>query len=472
MEGSSQCWFVVLFTLTSIQSAATSWTRPLDLPAPHQLTNVTALAEEACGKLSASPSGGCAYAVCARSREVSEAGGAEAFVNRAIVQNWAANAALGRAVAAHHRLRTTPSDVVLQTRPDVLYEAPIDVAGVREVVGEAMAAGTPPIILFPEGDVAIGGNDPQNVAWLAARSAYDAICPEGRPCARPVRGTDACGPPAAKVLVHAASARGVLPLLARPGAWRVQVRRMSGACSWMGRDVRCFGGALRKHTEEGSAAGETVSIGPGLRCLLGASREGLSACTPNSPLAISTPWGSAFRGLSFNFGGRYYVCTSSLPWPQTAAPSGERRRGGGMRGEGGGTSPAPLPTADALARACALLGECTEATWRQLRGHANASAAEATEMLRGLCAVTSEMGHCATSHLGFWDTAKHSIGDVHECAAMCNRCRQCRYVSFSAKNRDCSWYRACELDALVQGSAGQADDYVTMRVTPTPTASR
>ena len=42
-----------------------------------------------------------------------------------ILQNWAAAALFGRAVAAHHRLPVAPSDVVLLTRPDLLFSRPL-----------------------------------------------------------------------------------------------------------------------------------------------------------------------------------------------------------------------------------------------------------------------------------------------------------------------------------------------------------
>ena len=73
--------------------------------------------------------------------------------------------------------------------------------------------------------------------------------------------------------------------------------------------------------------------------------------------------------------------------------------------------------------------------------------------MRGYCEATDDEGDCETGHKGsfkeferrgLWRSTPVSIQD---CAALCSRCRRCRYfsVSLSPDATDCSWYRECDL---------------------------
>ena len=55
-------------------------------------------------------------------------------------QNVGASALLGREVVAWHRLAADSADVVLQTRPDVIFKAAIDVAKLRALFRGATTA--------------------------------------------------------------------------------------------------------------------------------------------------------------------------------------------------------------------------------------------------------------------------------------------------------------------------------------------
>lgn len=37
---------------------------------------------------------------------------------------------------------------------------------------------------------------------------------------------------------------------------------------------------------------------------------------------------------------------------------------------------------------------------------------------------------------------------IRACAARCARCARCRYISFSRREHDCSWYAACDLERV------------------------
>ena len=71
----------------------------------------------------------------------------------------------------------------------------------------------------------------------------------------------------------------------------------------------------------------------------------------------------------------------------------------------------------------------------------------------GYCKATefsSRESNCHSDSMGAWHVP--STGNVTDgrrrCAARCSRCHNCRFVSFSLENRDCSWYAACNLSRL------------------------
>ena len=73
----------------------------------------------------------------------------------------------------------------------------------------------------------------------------------------------------------------------------------------------------------------------------------------------------------------------------------------------------------------------------------------ATQVHRGYCSVTDNKlgrGDCARGAKGFLPTGKSSgIDTFRDCIDFCHfDCARCRYVSFSLRQRDCSWYHDCE----------------------------
>ena len=103
---------------------------------------------------------------------------------------------------------------------------------------------------------------------------------------------------------------------------------------------------------------------------------------------------------------------------------------------------------------------------------------------RGICGVTEENTGCPAgttgegtltgegegetwlrSQGGSWDAGKHGIGSLEECAAKCEEsCPRCSYVSFSYRQRDCSWFTSCTAFIPLAASPGLAGDYVSTRV--------
>ena len=85
--------------------------------------------------------------------------------------------------------------------------------------------------------------------------------------------------------------------------------------------------------------------------------------------------------------------------------------------------------------------------------HAPEAVPEGVSHGNGACGATENGGDCATDDQGAWPMSppKHSLAT---CIAMCRCCERCRYISFSAENKDCSWFAACRMDRLTQPNTG------------------
>ena len=74
----------------------------------------------------------------------------------------------------------------------------------------------------------------------------------------------------------------------------------------------------------------------------------------------------------------------------------------------------------------------------------------------GYCNTTEgDEPYCQGSQ-GSWETE-----DLQDCLEMCHRCERCRFISFSKKFSDCSWFRQCSLDRL---HTKQSKHHTTYRV--------
>ena len=75
------------------------------------------------------------------------------------------------------------------------------------------------------------------------------------------------------------------------------------------------------------------------------------------------------------------------------------------------------------------------------------------QWLPGYCAVTefsSRMAVCTTDRSGAWHMlpTEDTVEGQRSCAKRCTRCRNCRFVSYSRTQNDCSWYAECNITAL------------------------
>ena len=70
----------------------------------------------------------------------------------------------------------------------------------------------------------------------------------------------------------------------------------------------------------------------------------------------------------------------------------------------------------------------------------------------GYCEKTKDdEGYCSLGNKGSWQASRYGITSLEHCALKCLTCANCRFVSFSSQNNDCSWYRDCRLADLRQG---------------------
>ena len=79
----------------------------------------------------------------------------------------------------------------------------------------------------------------------------------------------------------------------------------------------------------------------------------------------------------------------------------------------------------------------------------------------GYCALTIARGDC---WLGDSGTLHENVSSLQSCKRECKHaCPRCAFVSWSARNQDCSWYAQCDLRDLRRPPKG-APDYVSVQV--------
>ena len=334
LNGASSCWFVVLLTLDVIETQAphycsksgmTPAKRHECLELAASSTNQTSVAEQLADSVRAlwsQPTGGCAYAVVSR-------GHTPFMGDTAILQNFAAAAALARAIIEWQGVATRPWDVILQSRPDVVFAAAVDVPRLHQLFRSAhlasshhepvragAASGALLLLIRHSDHEFIGWNDPSEVAWFASRAAYDRLCPSGMGCLGARRALDvkafardhgggSCGHPYVSLFVHAARHARVATFFV-PVGWRVQLQRLGGD------RARGFNG------HDGLAADERLltrryDLTSGLRCVTGHDETtNASACRRDAALEARTPWGAAKLTTALSYGARFYVCNEPL----------------------------------------------------------------------------------------------------------------------------------------------------------------
>lgn len=85
------------------------------------------------------------------------------------------------------------------------------------------------------------------------------------------------------------------------------------------------------------------------------------------------------------------------------------------------------------------------------RQHANERRALA-DAAHGYCEVTDGPGNCTKDAKGSWmlleEEAMNKTAAALACRRRCSACGRCRFFSFSAHFRDCSWFWRCSLGKL------------------------
>ena len=101
--------------------------------------------------------------------------------------------------------------------------------------------------------------------------------------------------------------------------------------------------------------------------------------------------------------------------------------------------------------------------------------AQELEWRVGSCGQTefsSRQDTCQVDRKGAWHVSVRGdpLVGAQRCAARCRRCQNCRYVSFSVKERDCSWYAECSMDKLGTGAYGHQSAHVIKQTPLSPAA--
>jgi len=87
----------------------------------------------------------------------------------------------------------------------------------------------------------------------------------------------------------------------------------------------------------------------------------------------------------------------------------------------------------------------------------------------GYCRATrvtsTTASNCSSAPSGFWSAKENNITSVVACVAKCQGCHNCHFISFSRakEHNDCSWYRRCNMAALIPPPSTGLD-YSTVQV--------
>ena len=360
LEGSSNCWFVILYTLdfAEFNHGGSPWWCRYYKAANGDRARCAAGASRAANdsvtgerveaararllrqgswrqlqgdqltrhQRAAPVQGGLAYAVVSRQREPD--------THTAVLQNFAAVATLARAVLRHHGAGARPSDVILHSRPDILYSAPIAYQRLAHWSRASVSGGTPLLLLLRHGgNDGFGGvnwNDPSDVAWFASRQAYDRLCPAGAPCLHArtladLRQRGGCGHPYVRLFVHATAPLGLGTFFIATG-WRVALLRPHGDASrgYNGGNTSMLPPVPSDGIHSMLSPVARVDLTAGVRCATGHDELNQSACRtgPSHPNVAQTRWGRANLSAGFAYGARYFVCVGTLQQPSQVLGTG------------------------------------------------------------------------------------------------------------------------------------------------------
>ena len=400
LDASSQCWMVVLYTSDELESMTSN--SQLRAAADRRSSSALPAAADDDGRsvaerlaeatrrhlMPGSTKGDAPVASVIAHRSHSFPRGVPP--QRQVIQNWAAVLLFGRAVAAHHRLPRHASDVVLLSRPDVLFNRPVAFVQLQRAAYRAPQArllllmrGRAPPANSSGGSGAGGGsdddeardeeevmeevrdnvprhNDPTDVALFASHAAIDQICPAGGECvggrhlsevygaggaaAGRAHSGDACGHLWAALLVHTAQRLGVASFFMNVG-FGVQLHRLQGDRSWKANG----GHALSR--PDAPLPSTPLDVTAGARCAFGQNQRNKSACgaeagtwaaPPKSAAAAFRLDGAARLRSDFGYGARMFVCDQTANLNGKKEPKGEHRRKAPAGAHAGAPAPATL----------------------------------------------------------------------------------------------------------------------------------
>lgn len=181
------CWFIVLLTTSASDATDTWWSRSSN-PPPRLDGDEISLSLQAC----ATRLGGrLAYAIVRRSFDPhADSANPEQVhtLTGCILQSWFACAMLARLASSHHGLTTRPSDLIMHSRPDALYTAPIDYAAAHRLTSSTgtdstaageVGAGEFLLLLrhYEQPKDSVFGLDPTEVTFFITRSLMEGMCP-------------------------------------------------------------------------------------------------------------------------------------------------------------------------------------------------------------------------------------------------------------------------------------------------------
>lgn len=90
---------------------------------------------------------------------------------------------------------------------------------------------------------------------------------------------------------------------------------------------------------------------------------------------------------------------------------------------------------------------------------------------KGTCGFTWWKDCSSGDDSGAWNTTEHNIKNLEDCVKKCQSCdNNCNFVSLSLNpdHQDCSWYKSCPFDNLVQVGANYTSEVVHTAPGPAP----
>ena len=101
------------------------------------------------------------------------------------------------------------------------------------------------------------------------------------------------------------------------------------------------------------------------------------------------------------------------------------------------------------------------------------TASATADVAPGFCASTraqtsSSQSDCDVTPAGSFDASGWANQSLAACVARLQDCKMANYVSYSARNADCSWYQRCDMGALLLSPRGYQTQVLKAQPSPPP----